>query len=243
MPSGKKQRLQSQDDDEGATSLAAIDVDFDGWPELWITATQLVIHEHVNVYRYDRARGKWHLLEYPTGSNVVCRGFAHVSVDRRNRTVNNTCRGDYWWYTDAYRYADKRLYLYRAERSLDWLLEGVNLLLTVENEMAPLKVSSTYDPTGRLLQRVVREGWDAPDNGKPLKALGGQVLPARLPLYSSPHEASTRRYLVKGDRVELLDEADGRVKVRYRSLTRGGCVWLGGVMVNTPRQGVQSHLR
>jgi hypothetical protein len=44
---------------------------------------------------------------------------------------------------------------------------------------------------------------------------------ARLPLYSQPGDATTQRYLVRDDRVELLDERDGWVQVRYDNPTRG----------------------
>ena len=58
----------------------------------------------------------------------------------------------------------------------------------------------------------------------------GPVVPARLPLYARPGDTATRRYLVREDRVELLDEKDGWVKVRYANPTRGDI--LGWVNAN-----------
>jgi len=56
------------------------------------------------------------------------------------------------------------------------------------------------------------------------------VVPTRLPLYVRPGDTSTRRYLLQDDRVELLDEADGWVKVRYNNPRRGAV--LGWVNVH-----------
>ena len=43
-------------------------------------------------------------------------------------------------------------------------------------------------------------------------------------------DSSTQRYLVQGDRVEMLDEQDGWMKLRYQNLKHGAVV--GWINVN-----------
>ncbi len=52
----------------------------------------------------------------------------------------------------------------------------------------------------------------------------------RLLLFDRPGAPSTQRYLVKGDRVEMLDEQDGWLQVRHRNPKRGAVT--GWINVN-----------
>jgi hypothetical protein len=69
----------------------------------------------------------------------------------------------------------------------------------------------------------------------PLRAREARVVPARLALYRAVGDADTRRYLVAGDRVELLDERDGWMQVRYRNPMRGPVI--GWIQLTLPEQG------
>jgi len=69
-------------------------------------------------------------------------------------------------------------------------------------------------------RRAIADGLGAPPDG-PLRGQQATVVPARLFLFDRPGASSTRRYLVQGDRVEMLDEQDGWVKLRYRNPKQG----------------------
>ena len=87
-------------------------------------------------------------------------------------------------------------------------------------EQGPLAVWRTYDAAGRVLESAIADGLGAPPDG-PLRGQQATVVPARLFLFDRPGASSTRRYLVQGDRVEMLDEQDGWVKLRYRNPKQG----------------------
>ena len=97
------------------------------------------------------------------------------------------------------------------------------------DENGPLAVWRTYDAAGRVLESAIADGLGAPPDG-PLRGRQAAVVPARLFLFDQPGASSTRRYLVQGDRVELLDERDGWVKLRYRNPRQGEVV--GWINVN-----------
>jgi hypothetical protein len=145
-----------------------------------------------------------------------------LTVDAATRTLGSSCRGGPMWYVDQYRYDGTRLYLYRAERllMLDELLEPYVLVTQTANR-GPLAVWSTFDPAGKVLETAIGDGLETPPAGSPLVPVSGRVMAARLPLYSQPGDTATKRYLVRDDRVELLDERDGWVQVRYENPTRG----------------------
>ncbi len=141
-----------------------------------------------------------------------------LRIDAQNRTLESSCRSG-MWFADLYRYDGPRLYLYRAERRLGGALEA--FVFVKQAARSPLAVWSTYDPAGKVLEVAIADGREPPSSAAPLSAISGHVVPARLPLYSHPGDTSTRRYLVRDDRVELLDEQDGWVKVRYNNPKHG----------------------
>ncbi|MCH3703222.1 SH3 domain-containing protein, partial [Campylobacter lari] len=91
---------------------------------------------------------------------------------------------------------------------------------------------------GHVLETAIADGLGAPPDG-PLRGQQASVLAARLFLFDRPGASSTRRYLVQGDRVELLDEQDGWVKLRYRNPKQG--VMEGWINVNDRKKGTEGH--
>ncbi|MCF7750918.1 SH3 domain-containing protein [Bacillus subtilis subsp. subtilis] len=222
LPSGRQQRLPGVADADGNARLTQEDVDFDGRPELVARAAVGQVNEAVAVYRFDPGQGRFVALALPASSHEQCGGLMGLEVDADNRTLSSTCRSGPMWYVDLYRYQHGRLYLYRAERTVmlgDALAATIVVKPTADS--GPMAVWSTYDPTGKVLETAIADGLVVPHNGRPLRAFSGQVVPTRLPLHTRPGDAGTRRYLVRDDRVELLDERDGWVKVRYANPTRG----------------------
>lgn len=222
LPSGRQQRLAGAADADGNARLSQEDVDFDGRPELVARASVGQVNEAVAVYRFDPRQARFVALEPITHDQEQCGGLMGLRVDAASRTLSSSCRSGPMWYVDLYRYAGPRLYLYRAERvvMLGDALDAV-LRVTRDADSGPLAVWSTYDPTGKVLGTAIADGLDAPIGTAPLQPVVASVVPTRLPLYRQPGDAGTRRYLVQGDQVELLDEKDGWVKVRYGNATRG----------------------
>ncbi len=109
-------------------------------------------------------------------------------------------------------------------------LDGEVLSLEATRFDGPLAVWTGYSATAEIEEQVINDGLAVPDNGSPLVAFTATVVPARLFLFDQPGASNTRRYLVRGDRVELLDEQGGWVKLRYRNPKQGAVV--GWINVN-----------
>ncbi|MCS4278601.1 XAC2610-related protein [Stenotrophomonas rhizophila] len=221
-PSGKRQVLPGVTDADGNARLSAEDVDFDGYPELVARAAVGMVNEAVAVYRYVPARQELVALAPIPNDRAQCGDLMGLTVEEDNRTLSSSCRSGPMWYVDQYRYDGGRLYLYRAERMLmlDDVLEPY-VFVKQTADSGPLAVWSTFDPDGNVLETAIGDGLETPRAGSPLLRISGHVMVARLPLYSQPGDATTKRYLVRDDRVELLDERDGWVQVRYDNPTRG----------------------
>ncbi|MDT3558474.1 SH3 domain-containing protein [Stenotrophomonas maltophilia group sp. msm1] len=220
-PSGKRQTLAGAADADGNSRWGLEDVDFDGYPELVARAPVGMVNEAVAVYRFDPASASYRALQADTHGKDSCGDLMGLSVDVATRTLTSSCRSGPIWYTDKYRFAGATLHLYRAERVL-MLGDTLNAALQWEqtDEQGPLAVWRTYDAAGRVLESAIADGLGAPPDG-PLQGQQATVVPARLFLFDRPGASSTKRYLVQGDRVELLDEQNGWVKLRYRSPNHG----------------------
>lgn len=230
LPSGKRLSLPGAPDVDDNSRLSAEDVDFDGRPELVARASVGMVNEAVAVYRYDPASGGFRALQAETHGRDSCGGLMGLTIDAATRTLTSSCRSGPMWYTDQYRFAGAKLYLYRAERVL-MLGDTLNAALrwVQADEQGPSAVWRTFDPTGRVLESAIADGLGAPPDG-PLRSQQATVVPARLFLFDRPGAPSTQRYLLQGDRVELLDEHEGWLKVRYRNPKSGAVV--GWINVN-----------
>ncbi|HGM7337880.1 TPA: SH3 domain-containing protein [Stenotrophomonas maltophilia] len=229
-PSGKRQTLAGAADADGNSQWGLEDVDFDGYPELIARASVGMVNEAVAVYRFDPATGGFRALQAETHGKDSCGDLMGLTVDRASRTLTSSCRSGPMWYADQYRFAVSKLYLYRAESVL-MLGDTLNAALRWEqsDEQGPLAVWRTYDPAGKVLETAIADGLGAPPGG-PLRGQQATVVPARLFLFDKPGASSTQRYLVQGDRVEMLDEQDGWMKLRYQNPKRGAV--LGWINVN-----------
>jgi YD repeat-containing protein len=126
------------------------------------------------------------------------------------------------WYVDLYRYDGPRLHLYRALRFIHGSDAFEQVLFVRQTaDTGPFAVWSTYDAQGAVVETAIADGLVTPASTGRLSPFSGTVVPARLPLHARPGEGRTSRYLLRDDRVELLDERDGWVKVRYHNPTRG----------------------
>lgn len=229
-PSGKRQRLEGAADADGNSRWGLEDVDFDGYPELIARASVGMVNEAVAVYRFDPTSAGFRALQADTHGKHSCGDLMGLTVDRSSCTLASSCRSGPMWYTDQYRFAGTKLYLYRSESVLmlgDTLNAALHWVQT--DEQGPLAVWRTYDAAGNVLETAIADGLGAPPDG-PLRGQQASVLAARLFLFDRPGASSTKRYLVQGDRVEMLDEQDGWMKLRYRNPKQGAVV--GWINVN-----------
>ncbi len=229
-PSGKRQNLAGAADADGNSRWGLEDVDFDGYPELIARASVGMVNEAVAVYRFDPASAGFRALQADTHGKHSCGDLMGLTVDRSSRTLTSSCRSGPMWYTDQYRFAGTKLYLYRSESVLmlgDTLNAALHWVQT--DEQGPLAVWRTYDAAGNVLETAIADGLGAPPDG-PLRGQQASVLAARLFLFDRPGASSTKRYLVQGDRVEMLDEQDGWMKLRYHNPKQGTVV--GWINVN-----------
>lgn len=222
LPSGRRLSLPGAPDADGNSRLSAEDVDFDGRPELVARASVGMVNEAVAVYRFDPVSGGFSALQAQTHGHDNCGGLMGLTVDAVTRTLTSSCRSGPMWYTDQYRFDGTKLYLYRSEDVLR-LGDALDTALQWEQtgEQGPLAVWRTHDASGHVLDSAIADGLSAPASGEPLRGQQATVVPARLFLFDRPGAASTKRYLLQGDRVEMLDEQDGWVKLRYHNPKHG----------------------
>ena len=217
-PGGKEQWFDANvDDGEGGTGVDSDDYNFDGYPDLAVSAMLGQVNEAVLVFVFDPAHRRFRALTAPTRPAVQCEGFFNLTPDKQQRSLTSSCRGGPMWYADVYRYAaDGRLYVARTQQPIA-SPEIQTLLDPGTDDGMPLSVWPRYDARGAKVSSEIGTTLEAP---MPVQL---RVQVARLPLYATPTSTSTKRYLVQGDRADALDvSADAtRVQVRYRSAGRG----------------------
>ncbi|MEA9577401.1 hypothetical protein VC218_00255 [Xanthomonas nasturtii] len=231
-PGGSEQWLDANvDDGEGGVSVRSDDYNFDGHRDLAVTAMLGQVNEATLVFLFDPVQRRFRPLAAPTRPAVQCDGLWNLTPDAKDRSLTSACRSGPMWYSDQYRYAsDGRLYVYRSQQPIE--SPDIQSLLGRDGDDAyPLSVWSTFDAYGGVIATAIGETLESP---MPVQL---RVQVARLPLYATPTAASTRRYLVQGDRADALDvSADGmRIKLRYRSATAGEVV--GWVAVDAASAG------
>ena len=213
----------STNEEGGGTRLGHADYNFDGYQDLDSSATLGQVNESVTVYLYEPASGQFRALAAPDGLEISCEGFWSLTPDPATRTLSSSCRSGPMWYSDIYRFEGDRVYLYRSMRNAFLDTEALAQVLTLaEVEDAEiLTVWSTWDAAGKRLETAIWNAFDPPLKDAPMPGRSASVVPDKLLLYSKAGDTATKRYLLKGDRVELLDEADGWLQLRYRNPHRG----------------------
>ncbi|MDR8730872.1 hypothetical protein FEQ05_04651 [Burkholderia pseudomultivorans] len=214
LPGGTTQTLDvTVTDEDGHYQLETDDYNFDGHQDLAIRALLGMVNASYGVYLYDAARRRFEPLRMPAGNMPQgnCGDLVNLDAKPKERTLYSSCRGGPMWTTDAYRFdGNGRLYLYQASETIP---DDVVTLLGVDETagQGPPSMRITYDAHGRRIAR-------RPD------AYGGgtvtfKVRAARVPLHDAASDAPTRRYVVAGDTLELVDaSADFRwLKVVYRN--------------------------
>ncbi|HIC7208206.1 XAC2610-related protein [Burkholderia stabilis] len=210
LPSGKTQTLDvTVTDEEGHYHLASDDYNFDGHRDLSVRALLGMVNESYGIYLYNTARQQFEPLQMPAANmpHGNCDDLINIDAKPKERTLYSSCRGGPIWYTDAYRFdGNGRMYLYQSSEAVTDDLRGL-----LDGDNGPSSMLLTYDEHGKRVSR------------RPQAYGGGTVTfkvhAARLPLHDTMSDAPTRRYVVAGDTLELIDASDDFqwLKVRYRN--------------------------
>ncbi|KVN88606.1 hypothetical protein WJ69_15105 [Burkholderia ubonensis] len=216
LPRGNTQTLDiGVTGEEGRYDFDTADYNFDGHQDLAVTAPSGMVNFSYRIYLYDAARRRFEPLRMPADDRPhgQCGELTDAVPKPKERTLYSSCRSGPLWYTDAYRYdGDGRLYLHQASEAMP---DNVSALLDDAPDVGPASMLATYDARGR---RIARRP-DAYGGGK----VTFKVRVARLPLHDAMTDAPTRRYVVAGDTLEMIDvSADNRwLKVQYRNPRAG----------------------
>ncbi|WP_412025372.1 XAC2610-related protein [Burkholderia cepacia] len=210
LPSGKTQTLDvTVTDEEGHYHLASDDYNFDGHRDLAVYAMLGMVNESYGIYLYDAARQQFEPLRMPANDmpHGNCDDLVNVVAKPKERTLYSSCRGGPIWYTDAYRFdTSGKMYLYQSSEAITDDLRGL-----LDGDNGPASMLLTYDAHGKRVSRRP----EAYGGGK----VTFKVRAARVPLHDAMSDAPTRRYVVAGDTLELVDASTDFqwLKVVYRN--------------------------
>ncbi|MGS0896771.1 XAC2610-related protein [Burkholderia stagnalis] len=230
LPGGKTQTLDvTVTDEEGHYEFETNDYDFDGHRDLAMRAVLGMVNASYGIYLYDAARQRFVPLRMPADSmpHGNCDDLINVEAKPKERTLYSSCRGGPIWYTDAYRFdGSGRMYLYQASEAIP-----DNVLALLGDDDGPSSMLLTYDEHGKRVSRSPA----AYGGGK----VAFKVRTARVPLHDAMNDAPTRRYVVAGDTLEMIDaSADFQwLKVVYRNPRAGAVTGWISVKDATPAGG------
>lgn len=207
---GKPQTLPVPFDDVGSQPhLQVEDFNFDGHKDLaWVLPVGMV-NETTQVFLYDPASKQFAPLPLPPAEGKPlgnCDMMSAVTVEAKQKTLTSACRGGPMWYGDTYRYSPAgRLYLYQVQESLPVQIGSEDA------DGAPAWVVSSYDADGKKTEQHVT----AYDGGKATL----KVPVARLTLHEKADATPSKRYVIKGDLLELTGISDDQqwLKVQYHT--------------------------
>jgi hypothetical protein len=230
LPDGKTQRItELAADQPDAESFDARDYNFDGYKDLAIVDAVGMVNEDYSIWLYHKDEKRFEKLSIGGEKLSACGSLMGVELRAKEHILLGTCRSGPMWYTDAYRYADdRRLYLYGTTTGLvDTLASKLCPGIAKDDSLTMFGVR--FDVNGRAVAQACEpyQNWRDIDVGSRVRF---KAPVARLPLYDSNDGKSARRYLVRGDTVEVLRvSSDGGswMQVRFQNTQRGAVIgWI-----------------
>jgi hypothetical protein len=192
LPGGKTQDLGDLPDLETVgivpeSLLLQSDFNFDGLGD--VAVLDGIGYGGVNLfyrlYTWNKAVGKFKEFK-ETISNPM--------LDAKAKTINTSQRSGPRWYSKDYRIFNGKPYLWQ---------DGV--MVGSEGDLYFVK---TYDSAGKMLKKVVVEAAATPVNETTVPAIR-KIAAGKAVLYAKPDaKAKTKMYVIKGDKVTLLDYAE-----------------------------------
>jgi hypothetical protein len=177
----------------GQVIVSIADMNFDGYKDIAIDESQGYggVNIFTAVYFWDPGNGR-----YKTKGFKV----SNFDLDDKAKVLSSAQRsGPFWYRTD-----------YKFENGVPWAYEEIIGPGVVE-------IHKYFDKSGKVIRKILA---DPNRQGTAVVPAIFSVPVAKIYFYSKPDENSkTSTYIVKGDKVEVLDEAGSWsqwLKVRYR---------------------------
>lgn len=192
LPGGKTQDLGELPNLEGVGIvpeglLLQADFNFDGLGD--VAVLDGVGYGGVNLfyrlYTWDKATGKFKAFK-ETISNPL--------LDAKTRIISTSQRSGPRWYSQDYRFIKGKPYLWQ---------EG--LMVGSEGDLYYVK---TYNSVGKVLKKLVVEAASTPIDEKAVPATRKIAVDKAVLYIKADEKTKTKQYVVKGDKVTLLDYAE-----------------------------------
>lgn len=190
-------------DDELQSDIIIKDFNFDGYKDIAITNYLGMVNNAFYVFLYDHVNTAFKELKIADSKTPTsaCGDLYNLAVKLDSLSLVSSCRSGPVWYYDSYRYnAQGELWLYKTT---EYQIQNSEI------DTFPL-YEHTFNQKGEKLDTVAID-FDG-------KKILWSVTSEKAFLYSSPEKKSkTKAYLIHNDKVEILEQKDDWIKIRFAS--------------------------
>lgn len=198
----EKQKIKCIDDNL-ESDVIILDLNFDGYKDIAITNSLGMVNNVFYVFLYDHVSVAFKELKIanPKTSASACGDLYNLAVKLDDLSLVSSCRSGPVWYYDTYRYnAQGAIWLYKTT---EYHIQNSEI------DTFPL-YEHTFNQKGEKLDTVAID-FDG-------KRILWPVTSEKVFLYSSPEKTSkTKAYLIHNDKVEILEQKDDWIKIRFVS--------------------------
>lgn len=194
LPKGKTQQLGEMPDvPEGSQTIDGLllqaDFNFDGYGD--VAVLEGVGYGGVNLfYRlhlWNKAQSKFQEYKEP---------ISNPTLTPETKTLSTAQRSGPRWYSTDYRFNKGKPYMWS---------EGA--MVGTDGDLYFVKI---YDSAGKVLKKVIADTQDSSDVTAKTPAAIRKITVDKAVLYDKPDaKTKTKMYLIKGDKVTLLDHREG----------------------------------
>ncbi|WP_323972974.1 XAC2610-related protein [Aeromonas hydrophila] len=190
-------------DDELQSDIIIKDFNFDGYKDIAITNYLGMVNNAFYVFLYDHVNTAFKELRIADSKTPTsaCGDLYNLTVQLDSLSLVSSCRSGPVWYYDSYRYnAQGELWLYKTT---EYQIQNSEI------DTFPL-YEHTFNQKGEKLDTVAID-FDG-------KKILWSVTSEKAFLYSSPEKTSkTKAYLIHNDKVEILEQKDDWIQIRFAS--------------------------
>lgn len=186
----------------GPPELREIDFDFDGHMDIAVDFPEARSHDVLQIIRYRPEQRHYETLRLPQAPELHC-DWRDAVPDPQSRLLTLDCRRGVWSITETVRF---------NRFGAPWLEKRLTEGGLGNAERYPyVPIASRFSRWDEMGEQVALAARDRGGNSVFM------TIPApRASLYEHPtHSAQTARYLVRGDRVEVLDQLEDWLFVRH----------------------------
>ncbi|MGR1198391.1 XAC2610-related protein [Aeromonas hydrophila] len=190
-------------DDELQSDIIIKDFNFDGYKDIVISNSLGMVNTVFYVFLYDHINIAFKELKFADYKMPAsaCGDLYNLAVRLEDHSLVSSCRSGPVWYYDSYRYnAQGELWLYKTT---EYQIQNSEI------DTFPL-YEHTFNQKGEKLDTVAID-FDG-------KKILWSVTSEKAFLYSSPEKTSkTKAYLIHNDKVEIIEQKDDWIKIRFAS--------------------------